>query len=127
MLADPRRMRTEFYNDSLWLLPLDAAALLAARTYASGGRLTIEVVDPDDSRSRFALEGSPGGSSCRESAASSPDLTCSRSALGALLLGGNSWATLTEAGEVDEHASGAVAQADAMFATAPLPATLTWF
>ena len=77
--------------------------------------------------SRFALEGSPDGSSCRESAASSPDLSCSRSALGALLLGGNSWATLTEAGEVDEHASGAVARADAMFATAPLPATLTWF
>jgi predicted acetyltransferase len=127
MLADPRRMRTEFYNDSLWLLPLDPSALLAARTYASAGKLTIEVVDRDGSCSRFALDGSPEGSSCRESAWSSPDLSCSRSALGALLLGGNSWATLTEAGEIDEHSSGAIARADAMFATAPLPATLTWF
>ena len=127
MLADPRQMRTEFYNDSLWLLPLDAAGLLAARTYASAGRLTIEVVDPDGSRSRFALVGSPDGSSCRESTASSPDLSCSRSTLGALLLGGNSWATLSEAHEVDEHTSGAIARADAMFATAPVPATLTWF
>ena len=42
-------------------------------------------------------------------------------------LGGNSWATLAEAGEVDEHTPGAVARADAMFATAPAPATLTWF
>jgi hypothetical protein len=56
-----------------------------------------------------------------------PDLSCSRAALGALLLGGNSWALLAEAGEIDEHTVGAVERADAMFATAPLPATLTWF
>jgi len=127
MLADPRQMRTEFYNDSLWLLPLDVAALLSARTYASNGQLTIEVVDPDGARSRFALDGGPDGSSCRERASSSPDVTCSRSTLGALLLGGNSWSTLQEAGEIDTYTLGAVAKADAMFATTPVPATLTWF
>jgi predicted acetyltransferase len=127
MLADPRQLRTDFYNDSLWLLPLDIAALLAARTYAVDGRLTIEIVDPDASVSRFCLEGGPDGASCREDSSSTPELSCSRSALGALLLGGNSWATLAEAGEVDEHAVGAIARADAMFATAPAPATLTWF
>jgi hypothetical protein len=42
-------------------------------------------------------------------------------------LGGNSWATLLAAGEIDEHAPGAVARADAMFITTPAPATLTWF
>ena len=127
MLADPRQMRTEFFNDSLWVLPLDVAALLSARTYASAGKLTIEVVDPESACARFVLEGGPDGSSCRESASSSADLTCSRATLGALLLGGNSWATLREAGEVDAHVPGAVAKADAMFATAPVPATLTWF
>jgi len=127
MLADPRQMRTVFYNDSLWLLPLDVAALLSARTYASSGQLSIEVVDPDGSRSRFALDGGPDGSSCLETSASAVDLSCARSTLGALLLGGNSWATLTAAGEVDEHSTGALARADAMFATAPAPATLTWF
>ncbi len=128
MLADSRQLRTDFFNDSLWLLPLDSAALLGARTYTAAGRLTIEVVDPDGSRSRFSLEGGPDGASCREDARNvSADLTCSRSTLGALLLGGNSWATFAAAGEVDEHVGGAIARADAMFAAAPAPATLTWF
>jgi hypothetical protein len=56
-----------------------------------------------------------------------PDLSCSRASLGAVLLGGNRWSTLADAGEVDEHDAGALARADAMFATAPAPATLTWF
>ena len=126
MLADPRQLRTEFFNDSLWVLPLDVAALLAARTYSTAGTLTIEVVDPDGSRSQFALDGGPDGASCRgvDRVARSQLLA---STLGALLLGGNSWATLAAAGAVDEHTPGAIARADAMFATAPLPATLTWF
>jgi predicted acetyltransferase len=127
MLADPRQLRTDFYNDSVWLMPLDVAALLSARTYATSGQLVIEVVDPGGSRSQFSVDGGPDGATCRETPSSSPDLSCSRSTLGALLLGGNSWATLTEAGDVDEHEPGALARADAMFATTPLPATLTWF
>ncbi|MGO9872440.1 MAG: GNAT family N-acetyltransferase [Acidimicrobiia bacterium] len=128
MLADPRQLRTDFFNDSLWLLPLDSAALLGARAYSAAGQLTIEIVDPVGSRSRFSLDGGPDGASCREDARNvSAALTCSRSTLGALLLGGNSWATLAAAGEVDEHAAGAIARADAMFAAAPAPATLTWF
>jgi Sterol carrier protein domain len=127
MLADPRQLRTEFYNDSVWLMPLDVAALLAARVYSVPGELIIEVVDPDGTRSQFALDGGPAGATCRATTSASADLSCSRSALGALVLGGNSWALLTEAREVDEHAAGAVARADAMFSTAPAPATLTWF
>ena len=30
MLADPRQLRTDFVYDSLWVLPLDVAALLSA-------------------------------------------------------------------------------------------------
>jgi len=128
MLTDPRQLRTDFLNDSLWLLPLDLPSLLAARTYAASGRVTIEVVDPDGSRSRYSLEGGPDGASCQaDDANASPALTCSRSTLGALLLGGNSWATLAQAGEIDEHTVGAITRADAMFAVAPAPATLTWF
>ena len=43
-----------------------SAALLAARTYSTAGTLVIEVVDPDGSRSQFALDGGPDGASCRE-------------------------------------------------------------
>jgi len=126
MLADPRQMRTQFFNDSMWLLPFDVSTLLGGRTYASPGRLIVEVADPDRSRARFELDGGPEGASCRL-VSGGPDLTCSRSALGALLLGGNAWTTLAEAGEADEHSPRAVARADAMFATTPAPATLTWF
>ena len=127
MLADPRQLRTNFYNDSLWLLPFDIAALLAARAYTSAGKLTIEVVDPGAASSRFVLDAGSDGAICREVVEALPDLSCTRATLGALLLGGNSWALLAEACEIDEHSAGAVARADAMFATTPLPATLTWF
>jgi predicted acetyltransferase len=127
MLADPRQLRTDFVYDSLWVLPLDVAALLSARTYASAGMLTIEVVEPGGPKGRFVLDGGPEGASCVEAPDATPDLTCPRAALGAALLGGNTWSTLADAGEVDEHVPRALARADAMFATAPAPATLTWF
>jgi predicted acetyltransferase len=127
MLADPRQLRTDFVYDSLWLLPLDVAALLSARTYASPGKLTVEVVEPGGPKGRFVLDGGPAGASCVEAGESTPDVTCSRAGLGAVLLGGNSWSTLLQAGEIDEHTTDAVARADAMFVAAPAPATLTWF
>jgi len=127
MLADPRQLRTDFVYDSLWVLPLDVAALLSARTYASAGTLTIEVVEPGGPKGRFVLDGGPDGATCIEAPEQTPDVTLNRAALGAALLGGNSWATLAHAGEVDEHTTGALARADAMFVTAPAPATLTWF
>jgi predicted acetyltransferase len=127
MLVDPRQMRTDFVYDSLWVVPLDVAALLSARTYASAGALSIEIVDPGGPKATFVLDGGPDGASCLEARDASPDLSCPRASLGAVLLGGNRWSTLAEAGEVDEHDAGALARADAMFATAPAPATLTWF
>ena len=88
----------------------------------------IEVVDPDGPRAQFALDGGPDGASVsRGDRARRPTSRARAPTLGALLLGGNSWATLAEAGAVDEHTPGAVAQADAMFATAPAPATMSWF
>jgi predicted acetyltransferase len=127
MLADPRQLRTDFIYDSLWVLPLDVAALLSARTYASPGTLTIEVVEPGGPKGRVVLDGSSDGASCIEATEQSPDVTLSRAGLGAVLLGGNAWSTLEHAGEIDEHTAGAVARADAMFLTTPAPATLTWF
>ncbi len=127
MLTDPRQLRTDFVNDSLWLLPLDVAAMLSARTYAVDGAIAIEIVDPGGPRARFALDGGPEGATCTATETATADLACSRATLGAVVLGGNSWATLAAAGEVDEHRPGALARADAMFATAPAPATLTWF
>ena len=77
MLADPRQLRTDFVNDSLYVLPLEVATLLSARTYASDGVLTIEVVEPGGPKGRFVLDGSPDGASCREAPDATPELTCS--------------------------------------------------
>jgi predicted acetyltransferase len=127
LLADARALRTDYLIDAVWVLPLDAAALLGSRTYSAAGKLAIEIVDPDGSRSQIALDGGPDGARGAEQANAAPDLSCSRATLGALSLGGTSWATLAAAGAVDENSSGAIALADAMFATAPAPATVSWF
>jgi predicted acetyltransferase len=127
LLADVRAMRTDYLIDSVWVLPLDAAALLASRTYAASGKLVIEIVDPDGSRSQVALDGGPDGAQSVEQPSATPDLCCSRATLGALSLGGTSWATFAGAASVDENSPGAIALADAMFATAPAPATVSWF
>lgn len=127
LLADSRKLRTDYLIDAVWVLPLDAAALLAARTYSTSGKLVIEVVDPDGSRTSVSLDGGPEGARGAEQSSAVPDLSCSRATLGALSLGGSSWATLTAAGAVDEHTPGAIALADAMFATTPAPATISWF
>jgi predicted acetyltransferase len=127
LLTDVRAMRTDYLIDSVWVLPLDAAALLASRTYSASGKLVIEIVDPDGSRTQIALDGSPDGARGVEQPNAAPDLSCSRATLGALSLGGTSWATLAAAGAVDENTPGSVALADAMFTTAPAPATVSWF
>jgi predicted acetyltransferase len=126
LLADSRKLRTNYLIDSVWVLPLDAAALLSARTYSASGKLVIEIVDPG-SRTRVALDGGPEGAHGVEQQSAVPDVSCSRATLGALSLGGTSWATLAAAGAVDEHTPGALALADAMFATSPAPATMSWF
>jgi predicted acetyltransferase len=127
LLADVRAMRTDYLIDSVWVLPLDAAALLASRTYSASGKLVIEIVDPDGSRSQVALDGGPDGARSVDQPSATPDLCCSRATLGALSLGGTSWATFAGAGAVDENSPGAIALADAMFTTAPAPATVSWF
>src|SRR6185437_12283738 len=121
LLTDIRKVRTDYLIDSVWVLPLDPAAVLAARTYTVPGALVIEVVDPDGASMRVALDGGPDGARCDERSGAVPDLTCSRATLGALSLGGTQWATLAAARAVDEHTPGAVARADAMFATSPAP------
>ncbi|HWS46937.1 MAG TPA: GNAT family N-acetyltransferase [Acidimicrobiia bacterium] len=125
LVTDSRRVRVDFVNDGLWIAPLDVATMLAARTYAIEGVLVIEVHD-GDRPCRYALEGGPDGATCRASTARA-DLACSAQTLGATILGGTRFSELAYAGLVDEAASGALTRADAMFATAPAPALLSYF
>ena len=121
-------MRTDFLIDSVWVLPLDAAALLAARTYSAPGKLVVEIVDPDGARARVALDGGPDGATRGRAVECDPRPLVLAGDVGrAARSAATSWATFAAAGAVDEHTPGAVARADAMFATAPAPATVSWF
>jgi predicted acetyltransferase len=115
-LANPRAVRVTAEHDHLWLHPFDVAACLSARRYAVDGGCVIEVVDGPVGRTGgpLRLEGGIDGAECAATDAE-PDLVVGLADLGALLLGGVSWATLRRAGLVEERTPGAIGRADAMF------------
>jgi predicted acetyltransferase len=117
-LVDPRRLRTIAVNDLLWVKVLDVEAALSARTYGSDQPIVFDVAG--DGRYRLAA------GECRRTD-DLADLGMEAADLGAVYLGGVSFATLARAGRVAELAAGAMARADAAFATAPGPASCTGF
>ena len=131
LLADSRKLRTDFLIDSVWVLPLDAAALLGARKYSTTGKLAIEIVDSDGSRELVALEGGPDGASCTSRTRSLPDLSCSRATLGSVSLGGTSWTTLAAGGSrrrsIRPARSPTRRRTDVRHTRLYSPATISWF
>ena len=114
-LADPRAVTVTAERDLLWLRPLDVAACLAARSYATDGEVTLEV--EDDRRGAGGtchLAAGPSGVECAPSDRR-PDLAIAVADLGSLLSGGATWRTLHRAGRISEHVPGAVSRADALF------------
>lgn len=128
MLEDARRLRVIEMRDKLWLKVLDVAACLSARSYSVDGRLVLEVVaDHDDSPAgAYRVESEAGTSSC-EATSEAGDLRLGARELAAAYLGGVRLSSLAIAGLVEERTPGALALADAMFATSPTPQTATWF
>ena len=121
LLADSRQPKTRI-EDGIWLRLVDVAAELAGRRYAIDGRLAIRVRDafcPWNDR-QLELLGGRAGAECRPYDGS-PDLALDAADLGAVYLGANRFHTLFEAGRVAELRPGAVALADAMFASERVP------
>ena len=84
-LPDARVMRTRGLVDALWLRVEDPTVALASRSYATRDTLVVGVGD-----SRFELDASPTGASCRALAATASvptDVEIAPEALGAWLLG----------------------------------------
>jgi predicted acetyltransferase len=129
VLDDPRALSAGGERDFLWLRPLDVEALLGARTYATDGRLVLEVGDATrpGTAGRYELRVDGGAGSCRRDDAATADLGLDVSELGSCLLGGTSFRRLVRAGRVRELTPGAAAAADARFGVAPLPWTWTRF
>jgi predicted acetyltransferase len=114
-LADPRALTVTAERDMLWLRPLDVAACLTARRYATDGELVLQLAgDQRAGGGTFRLEGGPDGAACAPTGATA-DLVVTPAELGAVLAGGTTWRTLQRAGLVAEQVSGAVDRADALF------------
>jgi predicted acetyltransferase len=129
-MTSPRAARINDVRDSLWTRIVDVPTALSARTYAMDGSLVLEVRDslrPDgDADGRFALTGGPHGATAGATTAD-PELVMDIASLSAAWLGGVPFSTLARAGRIDEVVAGALARADAMFASSPLPLAMTWF
>jgi predicted acetyltransferase len=132
LFTDTRAVRVTAVRDETWLRLIDVHRALAARTYGTayaagrpaGAPLVIEVTDEqlpanaggylidDDGVSRT---GAPG------------DIALDVAALAAAYLGGTRFTALAQAGRVTERRPGALALADALFATERAPYAGTGF
>jgi predicted acetyltransferase len=127
MLADPRRLEMKL-NDQLWLRVLDVPMALEARTYGRPGRLVLDIADPFLGRGgRFEIDSAESGEATCKPTRRSADLEMTIADLGAVYLGGHSFAALAAANRVTERRAGAVARADQVFAHHPLPWCGTFF
>lgn len=131
MFTDARAVRTEALTDFLWLRPIRADVLLRARRYRAPDELVVEVIDPatsnDPARSeRWRVVGGPDAASC-EATEDVPDVELTRSALGALVLGGVTATELAAGGRLHVTGSAPLGRLDAFFGWAPLAHCTTDF
>ncbi len=129
MLTSSRAVRTRGIADAVWHRLLDIPVCLRARTYPQAGRLGLLVRDElrPGSRADGAFTLDATGAQPVVHDGGDPDLACDVSALSAAWLGGVRWTTLAAAGLVEERTPGALARADGLFASQPLPYPFTWF
>ena len=115
LLQDARAAKM-VVTDAVWLRLVDVQAALQGRSYATPGRLVLEVTDafcPWNS-GRYEIDGGAQGSGCKRTTAAA-DLDLGVDVLAALYLGGNRFSTMQEARLVNERIAGAITRADAMF------------
>jgi len=106
-------------QDGLWVRLIDVGAALSRRDYASGGRVTVEVVsDPvfPDNAGIWTIEDGLARRSGR-----SPDVRLDVQTLGAAFLGGFTFSQLVRSELVEESRRGGAARADALFGVDALP------
>jgi predicted acetyltransferase len=127
LLEDARAVKLSARYDFEWVRVLDVCTALAGRTYATPGRLVVEVVDEIGiAGGRYALEGGPDGAQCVPTTEAA-ELTLPIDALGSIYLGGVAARTLQLGRRLDEHRVGAVSRADVMLRTTRAPWCNTWF
>jgi predicted acetyltransferase len=119
LVTDARAVDTSII-DNLFVRIVDVEAALAARKYAAGVDLVIEVDDPvlpaNTGRYRILTDGDPEGSSAEVTrVTSAPDISMGVLELGSIYLGGVPLNDLHRVRRVTEHTAGAVAAASTAF------------
>jgi predicted acetyltransferase len=118
LLVYPRRMQFRV-GDGLWLRLVDAEVALRARSYAAAGEpVTFELLDDFCPWNAGAWTVSPAGV---ERGGGEPELRLDVQALASVYLGGFTFTELARALRLEELREGALARADALFATAIRP------
>jgi predicted acetyltransferase len=125
-LQDPRQVKSTGARDFLWVRLVDVAAALGARGYAADGAAVFEVRDATcpGNEGRFRVESVEGRGACEPTSVPA-DLVLDVGDLGSTYLGGVTFVTLARAGRVVARSAAALDRADAMFASRPLPWTVT--
>jgi predicted acetyltransferase len=125
LVADIRAVETRAVWDEQWVRLVDVGAALGGRSYHGEASVVIEVADDpvlEHNLGRYAVSGA-GAERVRRRA----DIRLDVATLGATYLGGPSFAELAAAGRVEEVRRGAIARADSLFASRPLPWSATFF
>jgi predicted acetyltransferase len=117
LLAEPRRMKFQV-NDGVWVRILDVEGALSSRTFTGEESVVLEVRDAflPETAGRYRV--SAGGVGRTDADA---EIALDISALGSVYLGGFTFRELVDSFRADELVDGALARADALFATAVEP------
>jgi predicted acetyltransferase len=129
MITEPRRLAMSV-NDANWLRIIELPAALEGRSYRGPGSLVFEVTDDfcpwNAGTWQLAVPESDGVAKVTGTRAA-PDLSMDIQDLATVYLSGFNFAQLAAAGRVKECRPGALAAADALFATSTIPWNSTMF
>lgn len=119
LVTDARAVVTSI-TDNLYVRVVDVGTALAARRYAAGVDLVLEIDDPilpaNTGCYRIVTDGDPQGSTAEVTrVTSAPDLTMGILELGTIYLGGVALTDLHRVRRVTEHTPGAVAATSTAF------------
>lgn len=127
-LSSQRHYLSRRRSDEQWLRLIDVDAALSARTYnSSSAVVTVAVSDPLFPANCGTWEISSAGARRSGVTADNADLATSINGVSAAYLGGTAWHDLWVGGVVHQQRAGALADADVLFASRPLPRCGTFF
>jgi len=116
-LADPRRLNF-LVREGLWVRLVEVGAALSARGYATDDAVVVDVADEFCPWNAGRWRISRGGA---KQTTDDADLACNVASLGCVYLGGFTFAQLARSLRMKELRAGAIARADAMFASDRTP------